>query len=113
MQGGSSDTEYAIDDSSCKSVCGVFNPDTHLCDESDCNVPENECETDNQCNQENECMVCDTESGLCKNGCERVQYIESNGSQYIDTGYVPSKNTRWELDYQFIELSSSLSPISF
>ena len=92
MQGGESDTEYATDDSSCKSVCGVFNPNTHLCDESDCTPPENECETDNQCNSENECMVCDTESGLCKNGCERVQYIESNGSQYIDTGIAIGNN---------------------
>lgn len=104
MQGVGSDTEYAIDDSSCKSVCGVFNPDTHLCDESDCNVPENECETDNQCNQENECMVCDTESGLCKNGCERVQYIESNGSQYIDTG-IAIGNSQFSADVKMAYIS--------
>ena len=79
MQGAMSDTEYAIDDSSCKSVCGKFNPETHLCDESDCDIPTNACTLDTDCNTENECMVCDTETSQCKNGCERVEYLESTG----------------------------------
>jgi len=79
MQGATSDTEYAIDDSSCKSVCGTFNPETHLCNESDCEIPTNTCTVDTDCNTNNECIVCDTTAGLCKNGCERVEYLESTG----------------------------------
>ncbi len=99
MQGATSDTEYAIDDSSCKSVCGVFNPETHLCDESDCEIPTNTCTVDTDCNTNNECMVCDMTSGQCKNGCERVQYLESTGTQYIDTGVVfnESVSYSWEI----------------
>ncbi len=97
MQGATSDTEYAIDDSSCKSVCGVFNPETHLCDESDCEIPTNVCTLDTDCNSENECMVCDTTSGQCKNGCERVEYLESTGTQYIKTDYTLTSNTKIDI----------------
>jgi hypothetical protein len=31
-------------------------------------------------------------------GYTELQYIESTGTQYIDTGYIPNSNTRWELD---------------
>lgn len=30
-----------------------------------------------------------------------VQYLESNGTQYIDTGYVPNANTKWVGDVAF------------
>ncbi len=99
MQGVTSDTEYATDDSSCKSVCGVFNPETHLCDESDCEIPTNTCTVDTDCNQENECMVCDTTSGQCKNGCERVEYLESTGTQWINTGITISETDTFSTDY--------------
>ncbi len=99
MQGESSDTEYAIDDSSCKSVCGVFNPKTHLCDESDCEIPTNTCTENADCNTENECMVCDTTSGQCKNGCERVEYLESTGTQWINTGITISETDTFSIDY--------------
>ena len=31
-----------------------------------------------------------------------VEYIESTGTQYIDTGVVPTNKTKWVLDYQFL-----------
>ncbi len=101
MQGKSSDTEYATDDSSCKSVCGVFNPETHTCDESDCEIPTNTCTENTDCNTNNECMVCDTEKNMCKNGCQRVQYLESTGTQYIDTGILPSGDLRTKVVQAF------------
>ncbi len=104
MQGAVSDTEYATDDSSCKSVCGTFNPETHLCDESDCEIPTNTCTADTDCNTENECMVCDTTTQACKNGCERVEYLESTGTQYIDTGFKPNPATT-KIDCAFCGLS--------
>lgn len=31
-----------------------------------------------------------------------VEYIEGDSTNWLETDYVPKKNTRWELDYQFI-----------
>ena len=36
-------------------------------------------------------------------GYTELQYIESTGTQYIDTGYIPNSNTRWELDNEYTE----------
>ena len=35
---------------------------------------------------------------------QRVSYIESSGTQYINTGYKPNVNTKWELTVQFTQL---------
>ncbi len=45
------------------------------------------CEDDSICNADNECMICDAESNMCKNGCEKAEYLESTGTeQRISTG---------------------------
>ena len=31
---------------------------------------------------------------------QEVEYIESDGNQYIDTGYVPNQNTEFEVEYE-------------
>lgn len=38
-----------------------------------------------------------------------VEYIESHGTEYIDTGYIPNQQTRWELDYQFSTIGLGLN----
>lgn len=38
---------------------------------------------------------------------EQVQYIETTGSQFIDTGILPDISTRWELDIQYTEKPTS------
>ena len=81
---GENDTQYCESDESC-GACGVCSSTTHLC-EGECIPPENECDDATDCNTKNECMICDTETHKCKDGCERVQYLESTGTQYIDTG---------------------------
>ena len=35
-----------------------------------------------------------------------VEYLQSTGTQWIDTGYIPNQQTRWELDYQFSTIGS-------
>jgi hypothetical protein len=40
-------------------------------------------------------------------GYTELQYIESTGTQYIDTGYIPNSNTRWELDNEYTETPPS------
>ena len=37
---------------------------------------------------------------------KQVEYIQSTGAQYIDTGFIPTINSRYELDVQFIEDAS-------
>lgn len=38
-------------------------------------------------------------------GYTRLEYLESTGTQYIDTGYVPTNNTKWVLDAQSTDLN--------
>lgn len=40
-------------------------------------------------------------------GYKQVQYIETTGSQFIDTGILPNTSTRWELDIQYTEKSTN------
>lgn len=40
-------------------------------------------------------------------GYQEVDYIESSGSQYIDTGVAPTKTTRVVIDMQFLEVSDA------
>ena len=40
-------------------------------------------------------------------GYTRLKYIESNGTQYIDTGFVPNQDTRMVLDVMFTDLTVS------
>lgn len=40
-------------------------------------------------------------------GYTELEYIESSGTQYIDTGYTPTSNTIWETDFQFVGDQSS------
>lgn len=37
---------------------------------------------------------------------QQVEYIESTGTQYIDTGYIPMNTSKVELDLQFLDFSS-------
>lgn len=43
-------------------------------------------------------------------GYKRLEYIKSSGTQYIDTGYCPSYNTRVVMDVQLPTYSASRSP---
>lgn len=40
------------------------------------------------------------QGGVLPPGYTQLQYIESNGTQYIDTGYYPNGNTYFFLDFQ-------------
>ncbi|MGM9849454.1 MAG: type II secretion system protein [Bacilli bacterium] len=43
---------------------------------------------------------------LIRKGYTKLEYIESTGTQYIDTGYVPNNNTGIEADFQFNSTTS-------
>lgn len=44
------------------------------------------------------------------NGYKQLEYIQSSGTQYIDTGYYPKWNTRVVMDVQMSPYSASRSP---
>lgn len=47
------------------------------------------------------------------NGYKRLEYIQSSGTQYIDTGFKPNQNTKIELDVLSAEGTSSNIPYIF
>ena len=86
LNGANGDATYNCDSDTDCSACGTCNTETHAC-ENDCEVqtPNGGCDFDNECNQGNECMICDTTTRTCKDACTRVAYLESTGTQYINT----------------------------
>ena len=40
-------------------------------------------------------------------GYTQVEYIESTGTQYIDTGIIPTNNTKFEMDFQLTDITPS------
>ncbi len=106
---GAVSTKFCRSDLDCN-VCGVCQiadgQSQGICIGS-CATPAHACETNEDCNTENECMVCDTESNMCKNGCERVEYLESSGTQYIDTGIYGTEDLETELICQQLQRNAS------
>ena len=43
------------------------------------------------------------------NGYKELEYIESTGTQYIDTGYMPNPETGIKVDYQYTDLTQQQS----
>lgn len=55
-------------------------------------------------------VLCAKAKNILPAGYTAVEYLESNGSQYIDTGVVPTKDTRVDLGYAYVgDYSSSLT----
>ena len=46
-------------------------------------------------------------------GYTRLEYLESTGTQYIDTGYVPINTTKWVLDAQFTRIPTAIENNEF
>ncbi|MGN0919430.1 MAG: hypothetical protein ACI4OR_01540, partial [Alphaproteobacteria bacterium] len=44
-------------------------------------------------------------------GCKRVAYLESTGTQYIDTGITVNANTKLSLDFQMTDIASGTNGI--
>ena len=62
------------------------------------------CEVGDTCG-DNECVLCDSETKTCQNQCEELEYLESSGSQYIDTGVYPAQLTKVSIDMEFTSLT--------
>ena len=88
------------------SICGECDVETGYCKE-ECVIPEPD--ANDNCG-ENECIIYDEDSQTCKNACTRVEYLESTGTQYIDTGYKPIPATT---KFEFMFTPTSISTAKF
>lgn len=91
LQGVGNDVQYCSTHDDCDE-CGTCNQTTHTCIDK-C---ESACNENDTCG-ENECVVCDEDSKTCQNKCEKVEYLESDGEQYILSGFTPTVNTDFEI----------------
>lgn len=89
VKGSESDTSYHCEsDADCDTICATCNENNQCVGECELPVPDineygQECGT-------NECIRYDEETQSCQYACERVEYLESTGSPYIDTGIKPT-----------------------
>ena len=62
------------------------------------------CSSNAECQAEDACMGCiipdGQETGVCEYACQELEYLESDGGQYIDTGVNGTSNSKWEVDFQ-------------
>ncbi|MBO7484232.1 MAG: hypothetical protein J6T55_03835, partial [Alphaproteobacteria bacterium] len=72
-----------------------------MCQE--CEVEATSCTTNQQCT--GVCAGCNTETNTCQYMCEPVEYLQSNGNQYIDTDYVPNNNSVVEYDFEPLSIT--------
>ena len=84
-------TNYEWSNNACREPCAdgyLRNQETSEC--------ELICSTNSDCSDLGTCMGCvipdGADSGTCQYACEEVEYLESTGTQWIDTGFA-SKNT--------------------
>lgn len=79
--------------------CGLSNDFLMVYNQEMKGAPEDTlyCTDDTDCSSENECMGCEEESKLCQNKCQNLDYLESTGTQYIDTGVEGSSDIEYEV----------------
>ncbi|MBO7484375.1 MAG: hypothetical protein J6T55_04600, partial [Alphaproteobacteria bacterium] len=73
----------------------------------ECEAPADYCDDNTDCNTENDCMICDTSSHSCKDGCKRVEYLESTGTQYINTGISTAEGICTEAKFKLNQITST------
>lgn len=50
-------------------------------------------------------------SSILPDGYKQVKYIESSGTQYIDTGYVPNNNTKVDIKFMGVNNTATVVPL--
>ena len=65
---------------------------------------ETECTTNEECSELGVCMGCiiedGQETGRCEYACQELEYLESDGGQYIDTGVNGTNSTKIETEFE-------------
>ena len=107
LKGAGGDTEYASGDCGCQTVCGVCvnQGGQNMC-VNECPMSATQCTQNAQCS--GTCVGCvipeNETQGTCQ-ACQRVEYLESTGTQYINTG-------RTLTDYSIIEVEGQSTDIT-
>ncbi len=85
VKGSESDASYHCEsDADCDTICATCNENNQCVGECELPVPDineygQECGT-------NECIRYDEETQTCKMACERVEYLQATGTQWMSTG---------------------------
>ena len=106
MSNGGNETTYTTADCSCQTVCGVCvveGGETKCVNE--CPTSQNQCTQNSDCS--GDCVGCVIPSGqstgTCQ-ACQKVAYLESTGTQYIDTGYKGNLNSKMSITFQYTQI---------
>lgn len=86
IKGKNKDTDYHCEsDMDCNTVCATCNEQGYC--NGECKIPSPDIDAfpGEECG-ENECIIYDEETQTCKMACERVEYLEATGTQWISTG---------------------------
>ena len=101
-----SETAPCSVDSDCD-VCGTCGQDGYCTTMCPIPTPDENDECGN-----NDCIVYDNATGTCQYACERKEYLESTGTQYIDTGVNPKANaTSVEFKFSLDQLYTSAAAV--
>lgn len=89
--------------------CGLSNDFLMVYNQEMKGAPEDTlyCTDDTDCSSENECMMCEEESKSCQNKCQNLDYLESTGTQYIDTGLRASLKSEFDFEVEFTKNTNS------
>jgi hypothetical protein len=86
IKGKNKDTDYHCEsDMDCNTVCATCNEQGYC--NGECKIPSPDIDAfpGEECG-ENKCIIYDESSQSCKDLCERVEYLEATGTQWMDTG---------------------------
>ena len=93
LQGQMSDIGYCDTVVDCQTACAICK--NNVCT-NECEIAPTTCTSNDECASAGVCAGCvkaeGAETGTCQYACEELEYLESDGNQYIDTG--------WYVDYQ-------------
>ena len=94
MSLSSSDTQYIITGCGCQTTCGqcIFENGQPRC-VNECPSSEQTCQQNTDCS--GECVSCNQTTHTCQI-CTRLAYLESTGTQYIDSHVTPNYDTKIE-----------------
>ena len=99
LKGANGDPSYTCNtDTDCATLCGTCG-ENHLCT-GECPAESKTCSVDAECQQEGIiCAGCNHRLGMCQS-CQPIAYLESTGTQYIDTDYILTHNNSFELKFE-------------
>ncbi len=85
-------------ENSCSECGGMRYTDGNYCKK--CPVDTSGLTEEQQAECTNDCLVYNATTKIWENKCTKVEYLESTGTQYIDTGIIPTKNLSFDATFE-------------